>query len=60
MTREQQRQAKEARKAAKIALKIEKKQANQEARAWQKMVIRFKALGAWIEGNDIEVNQFSN
>lgn len=49
MTREQQRETKEAKKQAKIALKNERKQANQEARAWQKMVIRLKVLGAWIE-----------
>ena len=48
MTREQQQQAKEAKKQAKIALKIEKKRDNQEARNWQKMIDRLNGLQALI------------
>ena len=54
MTREQQRQEKEARKTAKNNLRLERQEANQEARNWQKMVIRMKQLGAWIEGTEIQ------
>lgn len=49
MTREQQRQAKEARKQAANTVRIEKRQDKQDKRNWDKMVIRAKAKGAWIE-----------
>lgn len=51
MTREEQQRDKQARKEAKIALRNERKREEQEARNWQKMVIRWKQLGAWIEIN---------
>lgn len=49
MTREQQRQAKEAKKAYKIALKEQKKQDAIELKGWLKMVAKAKEKGAWIE-----------
>lgn len=49
MTREQQRIIKEAKQAAKIAARMEKKQDAQELRSWNKMVAKAKAKGAWIE-----------
>jgi len=56
MTRQEQAAIKEAKKQAKAAARIEKREQERENRNWQKMVIRFKALGAWIEGNDIETD----
>ena len=51
MTREEQRKIKEAKQAAKIAARIEKREFIKEAKAWNKMVERAKAKGAWIEDN---------
>lgn len=49
MTREQQRQRREAKKALKIALKLERRQEARELKGWLKMVEKAKAKGAWIE-----------
>lgn len=49
MTREEQRQIKQAKKEAKIALKLERRQEAIELKAWDKMVEKAKAKGAWIE-----------
>jgi len=49
MTREQQREIKEAKKQAKIALRIEAKQDRHELKNWNKSVEKWKAKGGWIE-----------
>lgn len=49
MTREQQRQIKSEKVAAKLAAKMQMKQERQEAKAWEKMVSMAKSKGAWIE-----------
>ena len=53
-TRQEQAAEKQARKTAKNALKQQRQEARREDRNWQKMVIRLKQLGAWIEGSEIE------
>lgn len=55
MTREEQRQVKAAREAAKLAAKEEKKQERKQAKAWEKFEKNMKAKGAWIE-DDTEEN----
>lgn len=54
MTREEMRQIREAKKAAKLAAKEEKKVERNEAKAWDKMVERLKAKGAWISNDEPE------
>lgn len=49
MTREEMRQAKAEKLRLKILARLEKKISAQELRAWNKMVLRVKAKGAWIE-----------
>lgn len=49
MTREEQRQQREARKLAEIFQKQEKKQDRREEKTWLKMKQRAILKGAWIE-----------
>lgn len=53
MTREQQRQIKAEKIAAKQQARKEKKVSRMEEKAWNKMVERAKAKGAWIEENNL-------
>lgn len=49
MTRQEQAAIKEAKEQAKIALRIERRDQEKDARNWQKFIIRMKMLGALIE-----------
>jgi len=49
MTREEQRQIKQAKIEAKNRLRIEAKQEREELRNWNKNVKKWKDKGAWIE-----------
>lgn len=49
MTRDEQHKQKDAKKQAKIALRIERRDQEKDARNWQKFIIRMKMLGALIE-----------
>jgi len=51
MTREEMRQIREAKKSQKQKEREEKKISKQKEKAWNKMVDRLKACGAWIETN---------
>ena len=49
MTRDEQKQIREQKKADKINQRQEKKDERKEVRAWDEMVKRAKAKDAWIE-----------
>lgn len=52
MTREQQRQIKEAKLAYRNACRLEKKTEKQEKLKWEHFEKRMKERGAWIEETD--------